>query len=38
MDGRLEEHDEQIMAIFEAIRQLMTPLEIPPKRIGFEIK
>ena len=34
-------HDEQIQAIFEAIRQLITPPgppEPPPKEIGFHIK
>jgi len=35
---RLQNHDEQIQTIFEAIRQLMTPLDIPRKRIGFEVK
>jgi hypothetical protein len=38
IDGRLEEHDDQIVAIFEAIRQLMTPPDTPRKRIGFEVK
>ena len=35
---RLQNQDEQIQTIFEAIRQLMTPLESPRKRIGFEVK
>lgn len=38
LEGRIQEHDEQIVAIFEAIRQLMTPPETPRKRIGFEVK
>ncbi|PKN30842.1 MAG: hypothetical protein CVU64_01610 [Deltaproteobacteria bacterium HGW-Deltaproteobacteria-21] len=38
IDGRLVEHDEQIVAIFEAIRQLMIPPEAPRKEIGFEVK
>ena len=38
LEERLEGHDEQIRSIFEAIRQLMTPLEPPRKRIGFEAK
>ena len=36
LEGRIQEHDDQIVAIFEAIRQLMTPPETPRKRIGFE--
>ena len=36
LEGRMQEHDEQIVAIFEAIRQLMSPPETPRKRIGFE--
>ena len=35
---RIQDHDEQIQTIFEAIRQLMIPPEKPKKRIGFEIK
>jgi len=38
LEGRIQDHDEQIVAIFEAIRQLMTPPETPRKRIGFEVK
>jgi hypothetical protein len=37
LEARLSEHDEQIQAIFEAIRQLMAPPDRPPKRIGFEV-
>lgn len=36
LERRIEAHDEQIVAIFEAIRQLMTPPETERKKIGFE--
>jgi hypothetical protein len=35
LEKRIEEHDEEITAIFEAIRQLMEPPGKPSKRIGF---
>jgi len=35
LEGRIEKHDGEICAIFEAIRQLMTPPETPKRRIGF---
>jgi len=38
IEARLEDHDESIGAIFEAIQQLMAPPERPRKRIGFEAK
>jgi phage regulator Rha-like protein len=38
IEVQLEDHDEKIEAIFEAIRQLMTPPEKPRKPIGFEAK
>jgi len=38
LERHIKEHDEQIQAIFEAIRQLMLPPERPKKRIGFEVK
>jgi hypothetical protein len=38
LENSIEDHDEKIQTIFEAIRQLMTPLEKPKKKIGFEIK
>ena len=38
LEQHLEDHDEQIQTIFEAIRQLMTPPEKPRKKIGFEVK
>jgi hypothetical protein len=41
LERKFGTHDEQIQAIFEAIRQLMTPAESPEpprKEIGFHIK
>jgi len=38
LESRLEDHDEKIDVIFEAIRQIMTPPEKPKKRIGFEVR
>ncbi len=38
LEQHLESHDEQIQAIFEAIRQLMTPPAKPRKNIGFVVK
>jgi hypothetical protein len=38
LEGHIRDHDEQIQAIFEAIRQLMTPPETERKKIGFEVK
>jgi len=35
LEKRIEGHDEEITAIFEAIRQLMKPTEKPTKKIGF---
>jgi phage regulator Rha-like protein len=35
LEKRMEGHDDEITAIFEAIRQLMEPEEKPAKRIGF---
>ncbi|MDI6736265.1 MAG: ORF6N domain-containing protein [bacterium] len=35
LERKTEKHDTQIQAIFEAIRQLMTPPEKPKQRIGF---
>jgi hypothetical protein len=35
LEKRLEGHDEEIMVLFEAIRQLTEPLDKPSKRIGF---
>ena len=36
LEHRLEKHDKDIGLIFEAIHQLMTPPDTPPKKIGFE--
>ena len=38
LEGRIQDHDEQIVAIFDAIRQLMTPPARPKRKIGFEVK
>ena len=36
LETKMERHDEEIHAIFDAIRRLMTPTEAPAKRrIGF---
>lgn len=35
LERKIEKHDGEIRTIFEAIRQLMTPLEKPKRRIGF---
>jgi hypothetical protein len=29
-------NDEQLRAVFDAIRELMTPPDVPKRRIGFE--
>ena len=38
LERKIEKHDESIEAIFEAIRQLMTPPEEPRRKIGFGVK
>ena len=38
LEQHLKDHDEQIQAIFEAIRQLMIPPQKPRRKIGFEAK
>jgi hypothetical protein len=35
LENRIEEHDEEITALFEAIRRLMEPPDKPGKPIGF---
>ena len=35
LENKIEKHDSEIKSIFEAIRQLMLPLDKPKKRIGF---
>ena len=36
LERKLSTHDEQIVILFEAIRELMTPPAKPKRRIGFE--
>jgi hypothetical protein len=38
LDKPIKDHDEKIEAIFEAIRQLVSPPEKPRKKIGFLVK
>jgi hypothetical protein len=38
LEQRVGKHDEEIAAILEAIRQLMTPPEKPPREIGFHVR
>jgi len=38
LERRIQDHDEKIVAIFDAIRALMAPAEKPRKKIGFEVK
>jgi hypothetical protein len=38
LEAHIADHDDQIQAIFEAIRQLMVPPEKERKKIGFEVK
>jgi hypothetical protein len=38
LERRVVTHDGQIQALFEAIRQLMTPTEEPRRQIGFHMK
>lgn len=35
LEKRIEAHDEEIIALFDAIRELMEPSGTPAKRIGF---
>jgi len=35
LERKIEKHDEEIKAIFDAIRQLMAPQEKPKRKIGF---
>lgn len=35
LEGKIERHDDEIKAVFNAIRQLMTPPEPKKKKIGF---
>lgn len=38
LELKVESHDENITAIFEAINQLLSPEEKPKRMIGFEVK
>lgn len=38
LERRLEDHDEGIKSLFDAIRELMTPPETPRREMGFHIK
>jgi hypothetical protein len=38
LELKLETHDEQISAIIEAINHLLTPPEVPKKKIGFTVE
>jgi hypothetical protein len=38
LERKIGERNDQTVAIFEAIRQLMTPRLVPRERIGFEVK
>ncbi|HEX9653249.1 MAG TPA: hypothetical protein VGA99_06020 [bacterium] len=38
LEKRIDQHDESIQTIFEAIRQLMLPPEKPKRRIGFRVE
>ena len=38
LERKIENHDESIRTLFEAIRQLMTPPEPPHREIGFHVK
>jgi len=38
LERKFEKHDVEIQAVFEAIRQLMTPPEKPKREIGFRVE
>ena len=38
LESRIENHGEEIKAIFDAIRQLMAPPEAKKKKIGFRVR
>ena len=38
LEQKYESHDHKINAVFEAIRQLMTPPNPPKRRIGFDVE
>jgi hypothetical protein len=35
-DGHLHKHDEEMQMIFEVLKQLLSPVNPPRKRIGFK--
>jgi hypothetical protein len=38
LERRVGKHDQEIAAILEAIRQLMTPPEKPRREVGFHVR
>jgi ORF6N domain len=38
LENRIGQHDEEIKAIIDAIRQLMAPLKKPAREIGFHVR
>ena len=38
LEKRIGKHDQEIAAIIEAIRQLITPPETPRREIGFHVR
>jgi hypothetical protein len=38
LERKIENHDENIRSLFDAIRQLMAPPESPRREIGFHVK
>ena len=38
LERKIASHDESILTLFEAIRQLMNPPEPPRKEIGFHVR
>jgi hypothetical protein len=33
-----KKYDSQFRVVFDAIRQLMAPMEVPSKKIGFQLR
>ena len=38
LEVEIERHEEEIQAIFDAIRRMMTPPEPKRRRMGFEVR
>jgi len=38
LERKIEKHDGEIKGVFDAIRQLMNPVEAKRKKIGFEVR